>query len=320
MTLLVGEPYGPFGTLVPVGHTAIYLDRLCADGPFALRECRAGEMEGVAIARYDKLGHYDWLATPIMQFLYAADRPEEIPGYVTPELAANLRERYRVRFLRDFIRDGKQKDTKTREWWESAGVTFNRRLWGYRVETTLEQDLALMDKLNKGPNRHHYSINRANCANFAADVINFYYPGVVPHHGDRVADFGWMTPKFVARKLAEYGKKHPEAGLQVMEVPQLPGSLRRSRTVRGAAEAGLKTKRYLAAMFVVQPELPPVLTVLYLMHGRWKLGQGAEVADAREFAVCGNCAPGMTARSMRGAASEKAGSALPASAGLAALP
>jgi len=68
-------------------------------------------------------------------------------------------------------------------------------------------------------------------------------------------------------------------------VPQLPGSLRRSKPVRGAAESGLKTKRYLAAMFLVQPELPPVLAVLYLMHGRWKLGQGAELAEAREFAV-----------------------------------
>lgn len=130
MTLLIGEPYGPFGAMVPVGHAAIYLDHLCADGPFALRECHAGEMEGVAIARYDKIGRYDWVATPILQFLYAVDRPEEIPSYMSPELAASLRERYRIHFLREFIPNGKQKDGKTREWWESAGVTFKPAAMG----------------------------------------------------------------------------------------------------------------------------------------------------------------------------------------------
>ncbi len=33
LTVLVGEPFGSFGTMMPLGHTALYLDRVCADGP-----------------------------------------------------------------------------------------------------------------------------------------------------------------------------------------------------------------------------------------------------------------------------------------------
>ena len=29
-TLLLGEPYGKFGSLTPTGHAAVYLSRICA--------------------------------------------------------------------------------------------------------------------------------------------------------------------------------------------------------------------------------------------------------------------------------------------------
>jgi hypothetical protein len=244
----------------------------------------------VAIARYDLIGDYDWVASPIMEFLYGVDRPDEVPAYVTPKLAWELRQSYRHRYMQAFIPDGAEKAKRTREWWESAGVAINRRLWGYRVDTTPEQDLAFLAYINASANRHHYSINKANCDNFAVDVINFYYPGTVPKHGDRIADFGWMTPKYVARRLAAYGKAHPATNMKVIEVPQVPGSLRRSRPVRGAVESGLKTKRYLAALMVLQPELPPTLAVLYLIHGHWQIGQGAEEATPEDFEICPQCA------------------------------
>ena len=58
-------------TMMPLGHTAIYLDRVCADGPLKVRMCHAGEPQGVVLSRYYAIGKYDWLATPVMQFLYA---------------------------------------------------------------------------------------------------------------------------------------------------------------------------------------------------------------------------------------------------------
>jgi hypothetical protein len=132
-------------------------------------------------------------------------------------------------------------------------------------------------------NHHRYHYSGMNCANFAADVINFFFPGAVAH-GDRIADFGLMTPKHVARCLNAYGLAHPETELQVIDIEQVPGSLQRRKPVRGAAEAGLKTKRYLATLLCVQPEVPLLLGLLYLDHGRWQIGKGARLVEPSEFA------------------------------------
>jgi hypothetical protein len=278
----VGEPFGNFGTMMPVGHTAIYLDRVCADGPLKLRMCSAGEPQGVVIARYHRIGTTDWIASPVMQFLYAVDRPDEVPNFMTAELAWSLRERYRERFLDALVPDGTEKAKDTDEWWETAGVAYNRRIWGYQIDTSVEQDEAFVKRMNADPNHHRYHLRKTNCANFAADVVNGYFPGTVKR-GDHIADFGLMTPKQVARCVAAYGASHPEAQLRVVEIPQVPGTLRRSRPVRGSAEAALKTKRYLFTLLAIQPEVPLGLAILYLDHGRWQLGKDATVLEPNAF-------------------------------------
>ena len=282
ITVLVGEPFGPFGTMMPVGHAAIYLDHLCAAGPLALRPCTPGEPQGVVLARYHRIGQIDWIATPILQFLYAVDRLEDVPAYATAENVWALRQAWRQRSLEALVPDGTEHDKATDEWWETAGVAYNRRVWGYQLDTTLAQDAAFATAMNGGPNHHLYHLRRTNCANFAADLVNLYYPGTV-QRGDHIADFGLMTPKQVARSVAAYGEVHPELHPRVVEIPQVPGNLRRSRPVRGAAEAALKTKRYLATLLVIQPEIPVGLAILYLAHGRWQVGRGAEVEGPLDF-------------------------------------
>lgn len=239
LTVFVGEPFGKFGTMMPVGHTAVYLDRVCADGPLKLRMCREGEQAGVVVARYHAIGVYDWLATPVLEFLYAVEQPEDVPRYVTSDQVWAMRQSYRKRYLREIVPDGTERDGAVEEWWESAGVAYNRRVWGYQIATTEEQDERFVAMMNDRANLHHYHLRKTNCANFAADVVNFYFPGAVPR-ADHIADFGLMTPKQVARSVGAYGEKHPEADLRVLEVPQVPGTLRRSRPVRGGAEAGLR--------------------------------------------------------------------------------
>jgi hypothetical protein len=282
LTVLVGEPFGNFGTMMPVGHTAIYLDRVCADGPLKLRMCGEGEPAGVVVARYHAIGQYDWLASPVLEFLYAVERPQDVPRYVTADQVWEMRQTYRRRYLLDIVPDGTERSGALSEWWESAGVAYNRRLWGYQIQTTEEQDQRFVAMMNSGANLHLYRLRKTNCANFAADVVNFYFPGLVPR-GDYVADFGLMTPKQVARCVATYGAKHPEAGLRVLEIPQVPGTLRRSRPVRGGAEAGLKTKRYLFTLLLIQPEVPVALTFLYLKHGRWDISKGATLTEPADW-------------------------------------
>ena len=282
LTVLVGEPYGSFGTMMPVGHLSVYLDRVCAEGPLRLRMCRAGEAQGAVVARYHQIGDLDWVATPVLEFLYATDRVEEIPAYVTPALAGEMRASYRRRYLGAVVPDGREREKALDEWVETAGVAFDRRLWGYEVTTTREQDEAFVGWMNAETNRHRYRLGGANCADFGADVVNFYYPAARVR-ASRVADFGVMSPKQVARRLAAYAGARPEMKLRVIEVAQVPGSLRRSRPVRGGAEGCLKTKRYLATLLVVQPEVPVALTAMYLSRGRWQVGKGAERVAADEF-------------------------------------
>src|ERR1017187_252019 len=46
----------------------------------------------------------------------------------------------------------------------------------YEIETTEEQDGALIRALNTRPNHSHFSFVWRNCADFARCIINFYYP------------------------------------------------------------------------------------------------------------------------------------------------
>ncbi|HYX48317.1 MAG TPA: hypothetical protein VE843_01140, partial [Ktedonobacteraceae bacterium] len=78
--LLVEQPYGTFGTFNPTGHAAVYLSRICAETPTKLRRCRSGEL-GVVISRYHKIGGRDWIAIPLIPYLYAVNRIEDVPEY-----------------------------------------------------------------------------------------------------------------------------------------------------------------------------------------------------------------------------------------------
>jgi hypothetical protein len=281
LTVLVGEPFGSFGTMMPNGHSSIYLDRICADGPLAIRMCQPGEPPGVVIARYDHIGPYDWIATPILQFLYATDSPNQALPFATPESVAALRDTYRHRFLTASFPDSVAKDKPYGEWWETAGMAYVRRFWGYQIATTPAQDERFVAAMNARPNTHIYGVTHANCADLSADLVNLYFPGTVKR--DHIADFGIMSPKQVARSVYRYGRTHPEANLHILEIPQVPGSLRRSRPVRGGAEGFLKTKRYVATLSILQPELVVGMLAAYLDHGRWKIARPAQILSPETF-------------------------------------
>lgn len=282
LMVLVGEPFGSFGTMMPNGHASIYLDRVCADGPLKLRMCRVDEPQGVVIARLNAIGPIDWIASPVMPFLYGVEVADQVLPFATAQDVRALQQDYRRRNLLELYPDGTEKSKLNNEWWETVGVAFIRRLWGYQVATTREQDEAFVAMLNAELNRRSYHLHRTNCADFAADAVNFYFPGTVKV--DHVADFGVMSPKQVVRGVYRYGEAHPEARLRVFEIPQIPGTLRRSRPVRGGAEALLNTKRYLVTLLVIQPEAVAAILGMYIGRGRWAIGRGSEVVRPEAFA------------------------------------
>src|ERR1700751_477587 len=89
-TLLLEEPYSYDGTFAGTGHTAVYLSRVCAEAPVVLRRCAPGE-QGVVLSRYHGIAGYDWLAVPLIPYLYAVDSPDKIPLYAAAKLEAFLR-------------------------------------------------------------------------------------------------------------------------------------------------------------------------------------------------------------------------------------
>lgn len=78
VALLVEEPYGLFGTVNPTGHSAIYLNRVCAESPTMLRRCGPDET-GVVISRYSGIRRLDWIAIPLLPYLYAVERVQDVP-------------------------------------------------------------------------------------------------------------------------------------------------------------------------------------------------------------------------------------------------
>ena len=99
--LFVEEPYGSFGGFNPTGHAAVYLSHVCAESPVKLRPCAEGET-GVVISRYHRVGGYDWLAIPLIPYLYAVERADQIPASVNAEKGRRDTRRLPARaFFRD---------------------------------------------------------------------------------------------------------------------------------------------------------------------------------------------------------------------------
>lgn len=285
--LVIGEPFGSFGTIMPVGHAGVYLDHVCADTPTHLRLCHTGE-PGVVLSRYHDLRNpsLDWMAIPAFTFFYGVDSPAQVPLFVTARLEAELRDNYRETHLLAVAPDrtdrhGIAHPPHHGDWQEGIGAAFDRRLLVYSIETTPAQDAALVGLLNDHPNHRRYTLGRANCADFAADILSVVIPGVF--HRNVLGDFDMTTPKNLARQLDAYGRTHPELDFSVYEVPQLPGSLRRSRPLRGAAETFVKTKRYLATLILIQPEAIFADWIVYETAGRWTPGRDASTVAPATF-------------------------------------
>src|SRR5712675_137463 len=93
VALLVEEPYGFFGSINPTGHSAIYLNRVCAESPVLLRRCRSGET-GVVISRYSRIRKLDWVAIPLLPYLYAVEKAADVPQWAEAAYVTEMRKAY----------------------------------------------------------------------------------------------------------------------------------------------------------------------------------------------------------------------------------
>lgn len=283
VSLLLEQPYGGLGVLNPTGHAAIYLDHVCAATPLELRACRPGEL-GVVISRYDGISNHDWVAVPLIPYLYAVESVSDVPETVDRDQVDLLRELYRRHALESVAPDLPNGSAPDGNWYELAGSSYDRTIYGFSIATTPEQDAHLIARFNDRRNVERYNGAFRNCADFARTTINFLYPHAIRRNF--VADFGLTTPKSVARALSHYASKHPETDFHVFRVPQVPGSLPRSREVQGVTESLLK--RYGVPLVVLSPIATGIVFVAYMGHGRFDMPRHAPLLDLNPPAVSGD--------------------------------
>lgn len=266
VALLLEEPYGHFGAMNPTGHAAIYLSDVCAETPVRLRRCYPGET-GVVISRYHKVDGYDWIAIPLLPYLYAVNSPDQIPAEADPALAVRLRDHYRRAHLMQYVPDDPRHEIPGGDWTELVGESYIRKIYGFSLETQPEQDDALIDAFNDSRNHSDFNIFFNNCANFSEKILNFYFPHSI--HRNFIADIGLMTPKQAAHSLQKYGKRHSDLQFTTFVIPQVSGTIHRSTPVHGVIESLIETKKYVLPLAVLHPAIAGGLVAVYLGDGRF---------------------------------------------------
>lgn len=268
VTLLLEEPYSYDGTFAGTGHAAVYLSRVCADSPTALRRCQPGE-PGVVLSRYHGIAARDWIAVSVVPYLYAVTNPKSVPLVADEKLVKFLRNNY-VESIG--LTEG--------PWYELAGSAYDRTTYGFRVATRPEQDDELIRILNSAPNSESYRLLNRNCADFAKQIVNFYYPKAI--HRSVIADLGVMTPKQAAKSLVHSVKRHPEMQLTTFIIPQVPG-LKRSKPVHGVMESLVLAKKYVTPVLVFHPFVIGTVEVAYWAGWRFNPAKGAFIFDASSW-------------------------------------
>ena len=271
LALLLEEPFGTFGYINPTGHAAVYLSGVCADSPTELRRCKPGEY-GVVLSRYYHVAGYDWLAIPLIPYLYAVDSVSAVPEKVDRATELTLRDTWRREHLRNLVPDARDGGPPQGDWIQLVGGLYDRKIYAFEVETTAQQDERLIETFNDKTNRSHFNLFFHNCADFSRGVLNLYYPGSVGR--SFTADLGMTTPKQLAKDLVHYAGRHEQLDLEIFVLPQVGGSIRRSDHIDGVAEAILR-KKYVIPIALLQPYCAAGLAVTYLTTGRFDPNKNA---------------------------------------------
>jgi hypothetical protein len=76
-----------------------------------------------------------------------------------------------------------------------------------------------------------------------------------------------------------YSKHHPELQYQKFMVPQVPGSIKRSKPVRGVVESAFKAKKYMIPLLVWHPAIVGCFAAAYFTGGGFDPAHHALVFD-----------------------------------------
>ncbi|HEX4948301.1 MAG TPA: hypothetical protein VFZ34_16625 [Blastocatellia bacterium] len=264
------------------GHASVHLSNVCTDNYTQLRPCRAGE-RGVVLSSFRDLGaeeNYEWIAVPLVPFLYGVVDERDVPLYVNEKILAALRERYRRTQMLELIpvaNDG--------YWQHLVGAALTRDIYAFTVTTTPEQDAAFIAAFNRAPNVNHFRQLSNNCTDFAARVLNQFYPNSARR--DWLNDFGTITPQAIAKSFAKFAQKNPDLQLRVTRYTQAHGTLRRSQTARKLTQEALSSPKYLAPLLYWQPYIAAGFAGSYFLFGRFDPERAYRHQQAEQLPVLG---------------------------------
>jgi hypothetical protein len=251
------------------GHTAVYFSRICPESPVKLRLCHPGE-QGSVISNYINLGEdqpFEWNIAPLNVYLYGVENPRYQPLVGSQKIKHVLEERYRENYLSAYCATESCQTSHKAEWREMVAATMERSIYMFVVDTTVEQDLALIEQFNAEANENHFNGMTRNCADFTRRIINTYFPNATGP--DYINDFGMTSPKAIARSFSRYAHRHPEAGFRVMHFAQVPGTIKRSSECRGGTEQLVRSKKLLVPMLIFADHVLPFVAASYLITGRF---------------------------------------------------
>jgi hypothetical protein len=251
------------------GHSAIYLSRICPETPVKMRLCRPDE-PGSVISNYTTLGEdqrFEWNVIPLNMFIYGVADPKDRPLFASWKIKHLMEDDYRSQALGAYCETQSCQTSNKAEWREMVGATSERTFYILVASTSLQQDKALIEKFNSGPNVNHFNAATRNCADFAKDIINEYFPHAA--HRDILNDFGATSPKTVARTFAHYADHRPEIRYYVLHFAQLPGTIKRSTPAREGTEQLYRAKRLAVPLAVIDWHMVPPAAMAYLFTGKF---------------------------------------------------
>ena len=105
--------------------------------------------------------------------------------------------------------------------------------------------------------------------------------------GADVVDLDLSAP-FTAARARNVGFRrlcslHPDLEFVSLVIPQVPGTIRRSRPIRGIAESVIKAKKYVIPLAFFQPYVAGSFAAAYLVDGQFKPTKNAMGFNPRFF-------------------------------------
>jgi hypothetical protein len=100
-------------------------------------------------------------------------------------------------------------------------------------------------------------------------------------HRSVIGDLGVTTPKQLARTFAKYSRRHADLETSKFVIPQVPGTIPRSKRIRGVLEVMLTSKKYMLPIFLVHPYAAAGAVAMYAGYWHFNIGNKAPVLDAK---------------------------------------